>query len=151
MMMTTPQQLGRTANAHHHDDLEVFCLECITSDLFLDDFRADLALLTCIRLRHLAEHRAAEIGATWADVWNKVLDLGQLQADLSSSDPQRSALAYRAQTTVEAFLTYRKAVAQGEHVTAELALAAALIEQATHAQLDELERTEPESFGHSLN
>ncbi len=152
MTTNTPQELGRTENAHHHDDLDYFCLECITSNLFKPDFRADLALLTCMHLRHLAEHRAAAIGAKWDDLWGKVLDPDLLAADLESSDTLRRMLVRRAQATVQDFLIYRKATAtpRRTHQVAHLLRA---IEQRTRAQLDELgvEPREPQAPARPLN
>ena len=111
MMTTTPQQLGRTSEPHRHDDLDTFCLRCITSDLFRPDFRADLALLTCTHLRHLAEHRAAEIGVTGEDVWSDVLDPDALASDFTCADTLRRVIVRRAQATVQDFLVYRKVMA----------------------------------------
>jgi hypothetical protein len=139
MMTTTPQQLGRTSELHQHDNLDIFCLRCITNDLFKPNFRSDLALLTCFHLRHLAEHRASALGhgATWEDTWLDVLDLDALAADWTSTDTLRRAIVRRAQATVQDFLMYRKVTSTSRHSNAVLKVLRA-IEQRTLAQLDEL-------------
>ena len=110
-MTTMPQELERTADVHHHDDADLLCVDCITSDLLHRDFRRDLALLASIHLKKLAIHRAADVGVAWREVWHDILDRDRLRADLRSSDPARSAAAERAQVTVGHFRVYRRAMA----------------------------------------
>ena len=143
----THRQPERNPDAHAHEG-DDFCLDCILNDLLHRDFRYDLALLTCIDLRHLAEHRAAAIGKTWRDIWGNVLDAEQLEADLSSPDPERRALILRAQQTVGDFLIYRRSV--NKEITIKEAMELMMIEQRTNARLAEIERdgSEPELLGY---
>ena len=143
MLNNTHRQPARNPDAHTHDG-DAFCLDCIRNDLLRDDFRYDLALLTCINLRRLAEHRAAAIGTTWRAMWNDVLDPEQLHADLASRDPERGALIERAQQSVQDFLMYREAMRR--EITISEALLVMAIEQRTEKRLTEIERdrSEPE-------
>ena len=146
------QELRFAPEVHRHDDADLVCVDCITSDLLHRDFRRDLALLASIHLKELAIHRAADVGVAWREVWHDILDRDRLRADLRSNDPARSAAAERAQVTVGHFRVYRKAMANPQALSIE-PFELDEIQRRTWACLDAIEREggEPELFGQLVN
>lgn len=129
-----------TADHHHHDDRDAFCLDCITADLVHEDVRGQIALLAALELKHLAAVRASIAGYAWRDEWARVLDVAALHADLGSDNAVRRLAARRAKEAVTDFLVYRMATANPGTVRLQLAPQLRDLERRTRARLDAIDR-----------
>ena len=78
----THQQLARNSKVEEHEhEGDDFCIDCITADLLLEDFRYQVALLAAIDLKRLAAVRAHTDNVdSWRERWRDVLDPDRLQA-----------------------------------------------------------------------
>lgn len=140
-MTTTPQELGRTATAHHHhDDPEAFCLACITNDLMFDGLRGQTALLAALELKYLATVRASITRYSWRDEWEDVLDVGALREDLASENAVRRMAARRGKEAVTDFLICRMALTHSFEVRVRLAPKLREIERRTRARLEAMKQ-----------